>query len=85
MLDLHIPKFRIDQRVRARVELRNDGSHPQVAADALLAGAGAWGVILRVGRHAEAGIDVYLVEFDGVVLGCTEDEIADADSPREAA
>jgi nitrogen fixation protein NifZ len=33
---------------------------------------------VRVGHHVEANVPVYLVEFPGGVIGCTEDEIVPA-------
>lgn len=70
------PKFDWGQRVRAAIDLINDGSYPDEAADALLAPAGAVGEIVQVGRHVETEAIVYLVEFsEKSVVGCLEEEL----------
>ena len=69
------PRYEWGQRVRAAIDLFNDGSHPEAEADALLVSAGGLGEIVRVGHQTEANLPVYLVEFDGRVLGCLEEEI----------
>ena len=66
------------QRVIALDDLVNDGSYPERPADAVLAGRGAVGEIVNVGHSTEMNEPVYLVEFDGCVIGCLEDEIAPA-------
>jgi nitrogen fixation protein NifZ len=66
------------QRVVALDDLVNDGSYPGRPADALLAARGTVGEIIKVG-HAEAlNEPVYLVEFDGCVIGCLEIELVAA-------
>lgn len=71
-----MPKFDWGQRVRASIDLVNDGSYPDKPTDALLAPAGTVGEIVNVGRHSETEIFVYLVEFsERIVIGCLEDEI----------
>lgn len=76
MIDLRVPIFQWGQRVRAITDLVNDGSHPGVPADAVLAAAGSEGEIVNVGHHADANIPVYLVEFGGqMVVGCFEEEL----------
>ncbi len=74
------PKYQWGQRVRAGVDLYNDGSHPEHAADALLVSAGASGEIVQTGMHVESNTPVYMVEFTGVrhVVGCLEEEIVPA-------
>jgi nitrogen fixation protein NifZ len=80
MLDHRLPMFEWGQRVRAQLDLYNDGSHPQAEAGALLVPAGGVGEIVQVGHHTEANVPVYLVEFSGgagpTVLGVLEEEIA---------
>jgi len=66
------------QRVIALDDLVNDGSFPERPADALLAEQGAVGEIVNVGHAVEQNEPIYLVEFPGCVVGCTEDEIAPA-------
>lgn len=76
-LEPRTPRYDWGQRVTPVADLYNDGSYPDVAADALIVQAGEWGEIIRVGVHSDTNIPVYLVEFaDARVVGCTEDEIA---------
>lgn len=70
------PKYRWGQRVAAAVDLCNDGSYPDEPPAALLVARGGVGEILRIGRHVEADLPVYLVEFGARVVGCLEDELA---------
>ncbi len=65
-------------RVVALDDLVNDGSYPERAAGAVLAAQGALGEIVNVGHATEQNEPVYLVEFDGCVIGCLEEEIAPA-------
>jgi len=77
MIEARTPKYQWGQRVRACVELYNDGSHPEYPAQALLARMGDAGEIVQIGMHVESNIPVYLVEFGGAhVVGCLEEEIA---------
>lgn len=78
MSELREPKYQWGQRVRAGIDLFNDGSHPEHAPGALLVTAGATGEIVQSGMHVESSTPVYMVEFDGIrhVVGCLEDEIA---------
>jgi nitrogen fixation protein NifZ len=76
MFDLKEPKYQWGQRVKALTGLHNDGSFPDAPAEALLVPEGAAGEIVQVGRHAEANLAVYLVEFgERLVVGCFEHEI----------
>ena len=77
MNDAREPKYQWGQRVRAGVDLYNDGSHPEHEPDALLVPAGASGEIVQTGMHMESNTPVYMVEFAGVrhVVGCLEEEI----------
>ena len=71
------PKYQWGQRVRAICDLVNDGSYPGRDQDELLAGAGAYGEIVRVGAHRESGKAIYLVEFPpDLIVGCLEEELA---------
>jgi nitrogen fixation protein NifZ len=71
------PKYQWGQRVRAAIDLVNDGSFPDQPEDAVLAKTGDGGEIVQVGTHVETGRPVYLVEFGPQrVVGCLEDEIA---------
>lgn len=66
------------QRVIALDDLVNDGSYPDRPVDALLAARGMVGEIVNVGHAVDANEPVYLVQFEGCVIGCLEDEIAPA-------
>jgi len=76
MIDQRVPKFEWGQSVVAAVDLYNDGSHPEVPADALLVVAGGPGEVVQVGHHEAANIPVYMVDFGVAVIGCLEEEIA---------
>jgi nitrogen fixation protein NifZ len=70
-------KYQWGQRVRAFVDLVNDGSFPSQPVDAVLAHSGDVGEIVQIGTHVETNTPVYLVEFSpNRVIGCLEDEIA---------
>ena len=75
MMEPRQARFEWGQRVRAAIDLFNDGSYPEADDGALLVPAGGLGEIVQVGHHSEANVPVYLVEFDGRVLGCLEEEI----------
>jgi nitrogen fixation protein NifZ len=71
-----VSKFAWGQRVRAAVDLDNDGSHPAGPAGSRLVDRGTAGEVIRIGQYVEAGVPVYLVEFGGtLVVGCCEDEL----------
>lgn len=77
MIDLREPIYQWGQRVHAVVDLVNDGSHPGVPAEAVLAAAGTEGEIVNVGHHTDSNTPIYLVEFGGqTVVGCLEEELA---------
>lgn len=77
MLEPVRPRYDWGLRVRATIDLFNDGSHPEAAAGALLVAQGAPGEIVQVGTHTESNTPVYLVDFEkGGVVGCLEEEIA---------
>lgn len=70
------PLFQWGQSVSAVDDLRNDGSFPELAPDALIVKAGAAGEIVQVGVHVESNQPVYMVEFGPRrVVGCLEHEI----------
>jgi nitrogen fixation protein NifZ len=72
-----LPKFEWGQRVRALIDLYNDGSFPECADDQLLVQMGDAGEIVQVGTHVESNTTIYLVEFAADrVIGCLEQEIA---------
>lgn len=71
------PKYQWGQRVRAQIDLFNDGSFPDQPEQALLVSSGDAGEIVRIGLHTESNRPVYLVEFaSSRVIGCLEEEIA---------
>ena len=72
------PLYAWGQRVIALDDLLNDGSYPERDADALLAERGAVGEIVNIGHASGANEPVYLVQFDGCVVGCLELEIVPA-------
>ncbi len=77
MIEPAVPKFRWGQRVRASLDLYNDGSFPDWPAQALLVRSGDPGEIVQVGTSVDANTPVYLVEFaENRVVGCLEGEIA---------
>lgn len=76
MIEPRLPRFQWGQRVKALINLHNDGSFPDAAAEALLVSVGDVGEIVQVGTHTEENLPVYLVEFDErLVVGCLEEEI----------
>ncbi|WP_029005751.1 nitrogen fixation protein NifZ [Azorhizobium doebereinerae] len=77
MFEPRLPKYEWGQRVKAAIDLVNDGSFPQAPLEALLVRAGGLGEIVQVGTHTEANMPVYLVEFgENLVVGCLEEEIS---------
>ena len=85
MHDIRAPKFAWGMPVQATVDLYNDGSLPDIPADLLLIAAGGPGEIVQVGRHEEANLPLYMVDFGLVVLGCLEEEIAPTGAAAAAA
>jgi len=76
MFEPRMPKYQWGQRVKAQIDLRNDGSFPNAAEEALLVRIGDVGEIVQVGTHTEANLPIYLVEFgQQLVVGCLEEEI----------
>jgi nitrogen fixation protein NifZ len=76
MIEPKLPRYQWGQRVKALIDLHNDGSYPDTPAEALLVSIGDTGEIVQVGNHTEANIPVYLVEFsERLVVGCLEEEI----------
>jgi len=76
MIEPRIPKYQWGQRVKALIDLHNDGSFPDTPADAMLVSVGDTGEIVQVGTQTEANLPIYLVEFgERLVVGCLEEEI----------
>lgn len=75
MIETREPAYQWGQQVVALLDLINDGSHPECASDTVLVEAGSEGEIVQVGHHTELNHPVYMVEFDGRVVGCLEEEI----------
>jgi nitrogen fixation protein NifZ len=77
MIEPRSPKYQWGQRVKALIDLYNDGSFPETAPDARLVGVGDTGEIVQVGTQTEANLPIYLVEFgERLVVGCLEEEIS---------
>jgi nitrogen fixation protein NifZ len=79
MFEQRQAKYQWGQRVHALVDLVNDGSHPEVTAEALLVALGTQGEVVQIGYHEAAELPVYLVEFATArpcVVGVLETEIA---------
>jgi nitrogen fixation protein NifZ len=77
MIEPASPKYQWGQRVRASLDLYNDGSFPDWPPDALLVCNGDPGEIVQVGTHTDTNTPIYLVEFaEHRVIGCLEEEIA---------
>lgn len=72
------PSYSWGQRVIALDDLVNDGSYPERPADAMLAARGAVGEIVNIGHAQELNEPVYLVQFEGCVVGCLEIELVPA-------
>lgn len=72
------PAYAWGQRVVALDDLVNDGSHPERPPEALLAARGSVGEIVNIGHAQELNEPVYLVQFDGCVVGCLEIELVPA-------
>ena len=77
MFDPRLPKYQWGQKVVTLIDLYNDGSYPDVPAEALLVGSGAKGEIVQVGTHTDTNTPIYLIEFsEQLVVGCLEEEIS---------
>jgi nitrogen fixation protein NifZ len=77
MPEPRLPKYQWGQRVKAAIDLMNDGSFPNAPADGRLVAVGDTGEIVQVGRHTDANLPIYLVEFgERLVVGCLEEEIS---------
>ncbi len=76
MMEPREPKYQWGQRVKAALDLFNDGTYPKKPADDLLVAAENCGEIVQIGTHTESGLPIYLVEFsERQVVGCLEEEI----------
>lgn len=80
--------YLVGDMVIAREAILNDGGVPDVPADALVAEAGARGVVVQVGRaEVDPAKVVYAVRFEagggelGPMVGCLPDELTQ--DPRE--
>jgi len=77
VIEPRLPRYQWGQRVKALIDLRNDGTFPDKELEALLVGIGGVGEIVQVGTHTEANLPIYLVEFgERLVVGCLEEEIS---------
>ena len=75
-----LPVFRLGQRVRIMKPIRNDGSNPFHAPDAILVHPGAEGYVVRIGDWLQV-IRIYEVHFieEGDTYGCREAELEGID------
>ncbi len=75
-----LPVFRLGQRVRITKPIRNDGSNPFHAPDAILVQPGAEGYVKNIGDFLQV-IRIYDVHFieEGSTFGCREAELEAAD------
>lgn len=71
-----LPVFRLGQRVRVTKPIKNDGSNPFDAPDAVLVPAGAEGYVKFIGDWLQV-IRIYEVHFieEGHTFGCRESEL----------
>jgi nitrogen fixation protein NifZ len=71
-----LPVFRLGQRVRITKPIRNDGSNPFEAPDAILVQPGAEGYVKHIGDFLQV-IRIYEVHFieEGNTFGCREAEL----------
>ncbi|OSI65743.1 nitrogen fixation protein NifZ [Bradyrhizobium canariense] len=77
MIERRLPNYRSGQRVKAAIDLLNDGSFPGASAEECLVSVGHIGEIVQVGRHTEANLPIYMVDFGRqLVVGCLEAELA---------
>lgn len=72
------PAYVWGQRVIALDDLVNDGSYPERPADDLLAARGSVGEVVNIGHAPDLNEPVYLVQFEGCVVGCLEIELVPA-------
>ncbi len=75
-----LPRFRRGQRVRVIKPIRNDGSNPFEAPDAILVPVGAHGYVKHIGDFLQV-IRIYEVHFieEGHTFGCREAELEAVD------
>ena len=74
-MDIRLPKYYLNQDVKAITDLLNDGTHPEKNKDELLVKEGTRGIIVQTGIQDER-IPVYMVDFEnGMVVGVYEEEI----------
>ncbi|WP_024791556.1 MULTISPECIES: nitrogen fixation protein NifZ [unclassified Lebetimonas] len=71
-----LPKFKIGQRVRIKVPIKNDGTNPFYERNAILIEPGEEGYVKHIGDFLQV-IRIYEVHFleKGVIFGCREDEL----------
>jgi nitrogen fixation protein NifZ len=77
MIEPRLPRYDWGMRVKALIDLHNDGTYPDKPVEGLLVRVGDTGEIVNVGTHTEANMPIYLVEFgEHLVVGCLEEEIS---------
>ncbi|WP_027555676.1 nitrogen fixation protein NifZ [Bradyrhizobium sp. Cp5.3] len=71
------PKYQSGQRVKAKVDLINNGSLPGAPSEGVLVSVGDIGQVVRVAQHTGTNLPIYVVKFGKeLVIGCLEEEIA---------
>jgi nitrogen fixation protein NifZ len=88
---MSIRGYEIGDLVFSRTDIHNDGGVPDVDEAALLAAAGARGVVVRAGSaQARPGLRIYLVRFEGPdqvlgpPVGCLDEELTQDESVLRA-
>ncbi|MFC7700957.1 nitrogen fixation protein NifZ [Bradyrhizobium sp. GCM10028915] len=77
MIEPRLPRYHSGQRVKAAIDLLNDGSFPDASPEECLVSVGHVGEIVQIGRHTEANLFIYMVDFGKqLVVGCIEAEIS---------
>ena len=76
------PKYQYGEAVRAKRNLRNDGTFPGVAVGKLLVGRGSVGYVRNVGTYLQDQIiySVHFLDADRMV-GCREQELQAESDP----
>lgn len=74
-----LPVFRLGQKVRITKPIRNDGTNPFHARDAILVHPGAEGYVKVIGDFLQV-IRIYEIHFieEGHTFGCREEELEEA-------
>lgn len=84
-------QYDIGDMIFATEDLYNDGGHPEIAEDGLIAAAGARGVVVNFGHlEADERQEIYLVRFEGTdgilgpPVGCLPEELTQDEAAAKA-